>query len=192
MEKVRDFLDKVLKKPEEKLSILNRSVLIVLSAMSIYYGLRTMFKGREVMIYEPHYGLVYTEQKSFLGGLWIIFAGIFGAHVLSLFIESFLELVKNSRKDEVKLVVEPVVEQLTEEITADIKNNEDTATREAMIKYYMTIPTIGRKIAERLYDEFGTGLGMAVRENHFDVVKIKGLSQKSIDEIYKFFYGENK
>lgn len=192
MEKVRNFLDKVLKKPEEKLSILNRSVLIVLSAMSIYYGLRTMFKGREVMIYEPHYGLVYTEQKSFLGGLWIIFAGIFGAYVLSLFIESFLELVKNSRKDEVKLVVEPVVEQLTEEITKDIKNEEDTATREAMIKYYMTIPTIGRKIAERLYDEFGTGLGMAIRENQLDVVKIKGLSQKSVDEIYKFFYGEEE
>ena len=191
MEKVRNFLDKVLKKPEEKLSILNRSVLIVLSAMSIYYGLRTMFKGREVMIYEPYYGLVYTEQKSFLGGLAIIFVGIFGAYVLSLFIESFLELVKNSRKDEVKLVVEPVVEQLTEEIAEDIKTDEDTATREAMIKYYTQIPTIGRKMAEKLYDTFGTNLGAAVRENQFDVVNIKGLSKKSVDEIYKFFYGEN-
>lgn len=193
MEKVREFLDKVLSRPEEKLSILNRSVLIVLSAMSIFYGLRTMFWGREVMIYEPYYGLVYTEQKSFLGGLAIIFVGIFGAYVLSLVIEAFLELIKNSRKDEVKLVVEPVnTEQLKDEITEDIKHEEDSATKEAMVKYYQMIPGVGRKMAERLYDAFGTGLGTAVRENQLDVTNIKGLSSKTVDEIYKFFYGENK
>lgn len=185
LEKVRNFLDRVLGRPEEKLSILNRSVLIVLSAISTYYGLRTMFKGREVMVYEPYYGLVYTKQKSFLGGLLMIIVGIFGAYVLSLFIEAFIVLVKNSRKteEEIKLVV------ANDDIILEEQEDDDTGTKEAMIKYYQMIPGVGRKMAEKLYDNFGTGLGSAIRSNPDELENIKGLNKKTLEEIYKFFYG---
>ncbi len=182
MEKFKNLLEKVLYRPEEKLAILNRVILVAGCLLSLYHGIKMMFWGRMVMVYEPFYGLVYNSQKSFLGGLFVAIAGILGTYIFSLFLESFLQLIKNTRKDDCCKCDDNCD---CNEVEETKKNEEDT--KQAMVKYYMMIPGVGQKMAEKLYDSFGSELSVVAKTRKEELDGIKGLSDKVKEEICKFF-----
>lgn len=182
MEKFKNLLEKVLYRPEEKLAILNRVILVAGCLLSLYHSIKMMFWGRMVMVYEPFYGLVYNSQKSFLGGLFVAIAGILGTYIFSLFLESFLQLIKNTRKDDCCKCEDNYD---CNEVEETKKNEEDT--KQAMVKYYMMIPGVGQKMAEKLYDSFGSELSVVAKTRKEELDGIKGLSDKVKEEICKFF-----
>ena len=64
---------------------------------------------------------------------------------------------------------------------------ESQVDRDATIRLYESIPSVGPKTAAKLFDEFSDNLGKTVKENPELLEKVRGLTDKNREELSKFF-----